>query len=55
MKDSHVDFSKLFRILSLPKLKKFVFTDTKKSIEDVDIRALIKACPNISYLDFSNV
>jgi len=31
-----------------------VFTDTK-IIEDVDIRALVKSCPNINHLDFSNV
>jgi hypothetical protein len=50
-----VDFSKLFRLLKLERLKKFSFTDTKKQIEDVDIRALVKSCPNINYLDFSNV
>ena len=38
----------------MPNLKKFAFTDSKKVIEDVDIRAFIKACPNITHLDFSN-
>ena len=54
-RDSHIDFSKMFRTLRLPTLEKFVFTDTKKVIQDVDIRSLIEGCPNIKYLDLSNI
>lgn len=55
IQESIIDFSKLFRKLALPDLKKFGFTNTRKVIEDVDMRALVKACPNLTYLDFSNV
>ena len=54
-KDSHIDFSKLFRTLKLPLLEKFVFTCTKKVIQDVDIRSLIEGCPHIRHLDLSNI
>jgi hypothetical protein len=53
--DSHIDFSKLFRTIKLPKLEKFIFTNTKKIIQDVDIRALVESCPNIVHLDLSSV
>lgn len=53
--ESHIDFSKLFRATKLPNLRKFVFTNSKKSIQDVDIRSLVEGCPNLTYLDLSNI
>jgi hypothetical protein len=55
MKESHIDFAKLFRTLKLPQLKKLVFTDTKKLIEDVDMRALVVSCKGITHLNFTHV
>ena len=54
-RDSHIDFSKLFRTIKLVYLQKFIFTDTKKIIQDVDVRSFVEACPNITHLDLSAV
>jgi hypothetical protein len=54
-RNSTVDFSKLFRKLELPELTNFSFTETKKVIQDVDIRCLVTSCPNITYLNLSSV
>ena len=53
--ESIVDFTKLFRNLTLSTLRKLKFTNTKKLIEDVDIRALVVATPNLVSLDLSGI
>jgi len=54
-KESVVDFAKLFRSVKLLNLWRFTYLDSKKPIDNVDIRALVKACPNIRHLDLSNI